>query len=523
MKVIWGICWTNKLLKVENRSSNRQIAKNAVLLYIRMGIIMLVQLYTSRVVLMALGFTDYGLYNVIGGIVVLFSFINGAMTGSTERYILYELGKGDFESLKSVFRSSIQLHAIIAVIIVVLTEPVGLWLIFNEMQIPEGRLTTALIVFQLSIVSTVINVLCVPYNATIIAHERMNIFAYVSIVDVLVRLLIVYLLLLIEDGRLVAYAAMLLVAQLGLRLFYGYYCHRHFKETIYTHIINKPQLKEMISFSGWNLLGNIAAVLNTQGLNILLNIFFGPVVNAARGIAVAVQMNVNQFSGNFQTAIIPELTKSYAAGEYNKTLVLMHRACRFSFFLLFIVVLPILFEADGILEVWLKDVPADSPLFVRILLLCLLIWAVTGPLTTVAYASGDIKRLNTVCSIIVLTALPISWLVLKAGAPAYSVFLVVLVVEIFSFAARLLILRGIIHYSIRSFINDVLQRIIIVALFSFVVTLIPFVYIPSGILRMLVVCVVAVGTAIFSSLFLGMSKGEREFIYNIVVSRIKRR
>lgn len=506
-----------------DRSSNSQIAKNTVMLYFRMAVTMLVQLYTSRLVLMALGFSDYGLYNVVGGIVILFGFMDGAMRGTTQRYITYELGKGNFESLRSVFSSSVQLHVLIAVLVIILSELVGSWLIYNEMQIPEGRLIDVLYVFQISILASVTNIIFVPYNAAIVAHERMSIFAYVSIAEVLVRLLLVYLLLLLDSNRLIAYAVMVFVSQLAFKLFYFFYCRKHFKETIYTHRINKKQLKEMCAFSGWNLWGNVAVALNTQGLNILLNMYFGPVVNAARGIAVQVQTNMYQFSGNFQTAVIPELTKSYAAGEHSKTLSLMYRASRFSFYLLYLVTLPVLLETDAILNLWLKDVPDNSVLFVRILLICQLIFAMEGPLSTVAYATGDIKKLNIVCGLIVLFALPVSWMILKMGAPAYSVFLIVLVLELVSFIARLQIVSESVNFSMSGYFVDVILKSSAVAISSLAFAGTLYYYLPSNdILTVLIVCSAAMASVAMTALYLGMSTSEREFVYNIVKSHIRK-
>ena len=507
---------------MEQRSTNKQIANNTIMLYIRMAVIMIVQLYTSRIILDALGISDYGLYNVVGGIVVMFGFINTTLSASTQRYITFELGGGDLEKLKSVFRSSIQLHIIIAILIAVVCEPVGLWLIFNKLQIPEGQLNTTIWVFQISIATFVMSVLTVPYNATIIAHERMSIYAYISVIEVLLKLASVYILLLVNNNRLIIYSLMGLFISSGIRSFYMMYCKKHFEESHYTHIVDKGQLKEMLNFSGWNLVAHIASVLNTQGLNILLNIFFGPTVNAARGIAVQVQVALNQFCTNFLVAVNPELTKSYAAGEYEKSISLMHRASKFGFYLLLMVTLPFFWEADAILGIWLKQVPQDTAIFIKILLLCLLIWAFTNPMTTVAYATGHIKRLNTVCGVIVVIALPISWLVLKQGSPAYSVFLVVLILEIISLIARMIIVRSVIHFSVTNFIKDVFVRSFVVALSSSILPCFLHYYLNQSIYHSIIVCVSAVLSVIISSFYLGMNSVERAFIISMVKLHISK-
>lgn len=507
---------------INNQSSNIQIAKNTVVLYLRMIVTMIVNLYTSRLVLEALGISDYGLYNVVGGIVVMFGFLNGAMTGATQRYITFELGRGNIDTLKSVFRSSLQLHIIISILIILLAEPVGLWLMYNKMQIPVDRMIAAFWVFQLSIATFVTGIISVPYNASIIAHERMSIFAYVSITEVFLKLLFVYLLFISSDNRLVLYAFYAFIIQVGIRVYYGHYCKKHFEETNYKHKVDRRQLRGMLSFSGWNMFGNIAAVLNTQGLNLLLNMFFGPTVNASRGIAVQVQAIVSQFSGNFTTAINPGLTKSYAAGEHDNTITLMKRASRFSFFLLFMITLPLLAETEPILSLWLKEVPDNTAIFVRIILVCQLIWTYTMPMTTVAYATGKIKKVNTVCGSIVLVTLPISWGLLKMGEPAYTVFLVYTFFEFISMIVRMMILRSIVQFSIRNFIFDVFGRTLSVAIMSSIIVFnIRFLF-PTSIISSLVICCISVMVVIIFALFVGIKKEERIYLLNILRSRISK-
>lgn len=504
----------------QDRSSNKDIAQNAFLLYIRMAVMMLIQIYTSRLILIALGVSDYGLYNVIGGIVVMFSFLNGALSGSTQRYLTYELGRGDYKRLQTIFSSSLQLHFCIALIIIIISEPVGLWFIYNEMQIPKGQLSTAVWVFQVSMITFFVSVIAVPYNSVIIAHERMSVFAYLSIAEGVLKLIIVYLLLMIDKNRLIAYSLYTFLVSLGILLLYFSYCRKNFEETRYTHLLDKELLRSMMSFSGWNLLGHIAAVLNTQGLNLLLNIYFGPVANAARGIAVQVQVTLNQFCGNFLTAVNPELTKSYAAGEYEKSISLMFRASRFAFYLLLLVILPVFIEANGILSIWLKEVPPSTAVYLRILLLCLLIWTYTNPMTTVAYATGHIRKLNIVCGLIVLSALPVSWILLEIGFPSYSVFVVVFVLEIISLFARILILRNVVNFSIRSFISDVLFRTFVVGLTSIILPVVLHFYLTPSIINTIAICIISVFSVIFCALCFGMNRTERLFLYGFIQSKL---
>ena len=300
----------------DTSANNKRIAKNTLLLYIRMLFLMAVSLYTSRVVLQALGVEDFGIYNVVGGVVAMFGFLNAAMSSSTQRYLTFELGRGDMSRLRTVFCTSVNIHALISLVIVLLAETIGLWFFYQKMIIPEERLNAAMWVYQFSVLSSVVMVMNVPYNASIVAHERMSAFAYISILEVLLKLLIVFLLQVVCWDRLAFYAFLVFLVQLGIRFIYGIYCRKHFKETAFRWLWDKVMFREMLSFAGWNLWGNCAGVAFTQGINLLLNMFFGPVVNAARGIAVQVQSAVQQFSLNFQTAVNPQITKSYAVQDY---------------------------------------------------------------------------------------------------------------------------------------------------------------------------------------------------------------
>lgn len=269
--------------------NNKRIAKNTLLLYVRTLFIMLVTLYTSRVVLNTLGVTDYGVYNVVGGVVAMFGFINGSMSSATQRYITFALGRGDMMWLYTVFSTALQIHFLIAILIVVLGETIGLWFMYTQMQIPADRMDAAFWVLQCSIASTVVMVISVPYNADIIAHERMSAFAYISILEAVLKLVIVYALVISPFDKLLFYAILILTVQVFIRFCYNHYCNKHFKESRYRHVWNKSLFKEMTGFAGWSMFGNLSAVFYGQGLNMLLNVFFGPVVNAARAVAVQVQ------------------------------------------------------------------------------------------------------------------------------------------------------------------------------------------------------------------------------------------
>ena len=305
------------------------------MLYIRMLFTMGVSLFTSRVILQTLGVEDYGVYSVVGGIITMFAFINGGMISATQRYLTFEIGKGNLPQLKKVFSTSLQIHAIIALIIVLLGETVGLWFLYEKLVIPADRMNAAVWVYQCSIIACVVNIMSVPYNADIIAHEKMSAFAYISVLEVSLKLLIVYALYFTPWDKLITYAFLILSVQLIIRFVYARYCSKHFEESHYQHKIDKSLFKEMFTFAGWSFWGNLAGVLYTQGVNMMLNVFFGPIVNAARGIAVQVQSAVQQFVSNFQVALNPQITKNYATGHLTQMHNLMFRSARFSFFLLF--------------------------------------------------------------------------------------------------------------------------------------------------------------------------------------------
>ena len=352
----------------DNSANNKRIAKNTILLYGRMLLTMAVSLYTSRVVLNILGVEDYGIYNVVGSVVTMFAFLNGALITSTQRYLTFELGRGDYDQLKKVFTTSIVIHAIIASLIVILAETIGLWFFYNKMVIPESRMTAAMWVYQLSIVTMVIQVMSAPYNSIIIAHERMGVFAVISILETILKLAIVYLLLVLSGDKLVLYAILVAVVQLLIRFVYTSFCKKNFEESQIIKGIDKTLLKEIGKFAGWNIWGNLAATLFGTGLNLLLNVFFGPVVNAARGIALQVESSIAQFSTNFLMAVNPQVTKLYAQNNLQEMRVLLSRASKFACYLMLMLSLPVMIETPVILTVWLKLVPDYTIPFLRLIL-----------------------------------------------------------------------------------------------------------------------------------------------------------
>ena len=496
----------------QTSENNKRIAKNTLFLYVRTLFIMLVTLYTSRVVLNALGVSDYGVYNVVGGVVAMFGFINSSMSSATQRYITFALGKGDRENLHKVFSTALQIHVLISVLIVILGETVGLWFMYEKMQIPADRMNAAFWVLQCSIVSTVVMIVSVPYNADIIAHEKMSVFAYISILEAVLKLAVAYALVVSSFDKLILYGFLILVVQIFIRFCYSHYCNKHFPESKYRHVWDKSLFKEMTGFAGWSMFGNLSAVLFGQGLNMLLNVFFGPVVNAAQAVAVQVQNAIQQFVGNFQMALNPQITKTYARGEKDEMHRLMFRSARFSFYLLFLLSLPVLFETDFILTVWLKTVPENTVDFLRIMICTSLMYTLASPLIVANQATGKVKKYQAVCGTILLMILPVSYVCLRLGCPAYSVFIVHFVMELLTQFVRMVMLRPLIGVSIKDYFINIYAKVGVVALLAVIAPLLVYRIMDDTVLRFFLISIICVLSVAFVSYSVGLSRTERAFV-----------
>lgn len=383
------------------------------MLYIRMLLIMAVTLYTSRVILRTLGVEDYGIFNVVGGVIAMLSFLMNSLGAAGSRFITYALGKGDREELKRVFSSVLCIHFVLAIVIVLVGETVGLWFVCNKLVIPAGRMTAALWVYHCSIITAVIAIISVPYNAAIIAHERMNAFAYISILECVLKLAIVWLLLYISGDKLIIYSVLLLIVQGCVRFIYGFYCSKHFEETRVKLRWETDRVKNISSYAGWTMNGYLAIIGYTQGINILLNIFFGPVANAARGIAVQVQGAVMQFVSSFQTAVRPQIIKTYANSDLSHMHTLVIASSKYGFFLIMLLVFPIMLCVSPILRIWLGEVPRYTENFVRIMLICGLFEPLRAGQIAAIHATGDIKKFQIYEGTSLLSVVPIAYLLLK--------------------------------------------------------------------------------------------------------------
>lgn len=497
-----------------NISSNKRIAKNTLLLYVRMLLLMAVSLYTSRIVLATLGIEDYGLYNVVGGVVSMFTFISMAMGNSTNRFITFALGKGDQEELKSVVSAACVIHWALAFLILILAETIGLWFLHCKMVIPEGRMVAAEWVYQFSIIACMVSIVSVPYNAMIIAHEKMGAFAFISILDAVLKLLIVYLIQITGFDKLVTYAALILCVNILDRIIYQVYCVRHFEEARKIKFTTKfPQFKEMTSFAGWSMIGNLIFLGYTQGVNILLNMFFGPAVNAARGVAFQVQGAMKGFVTNFQTALNPQIIKSYAQKDYKRQIQLIFSSSKFSYFLTLCMMLPVFIEAEGILSIWLKEVPAYSAIFLRLVLLISLISPLENPIGVANDATGDIKKYQMTVGCFNVFIVILAYVALKLGFEPYSVFVVQLVISGLVMIIRVLIVKKKIQMSFREYFVRVLLVLLAVTVISSILpATLHYIYPSQTVARLLLNCFVSVVSAAACSFFIGMNNHERRFI-----------
>lgn len=498
--------------------NNKRIAKNTLLLYFRMLLIMIVNLFTSRVVLNTLGIEDYGIYNIVGGVVSMFGFINAAMSTSTQRYLTFELGKENFLRLRDVFSTCVNIHVLISVVIVFLAETIGLFFFYYKMIIPIERMDAAFWVYQFSVLSTVVAIMSVPYNAVIIAHEKMSAFAYISVMETVLKLLIVYLLLISNTDRLVLYALLIFVVQLLVRLVYGIYCYHHFAESKYKWSWKGKLFKEIVIFSGWNLWGNCAAIAFTQGLNVLLNVFFGPVVNAARGIAVQVQGAVTQFSSNFQMALNPQIIKSYAANDLESMHNLVFRSSKFTFYLLLFFSLPVMIETKSILYLWLGIIPDYTVSFLRLMLCTGIIDSVAGSLMVSVVATGKVRLYQSVIGGILLLILPVSYIVLELGGNPVSVFWVHLCICLVAFIVRLFIIRPLIKLSLTVYVRKVIIRCFGVGCIASFFPLLTYIVLSNTLLSSLFVCLMSIISTLVTSYLIGMDKVERLFVRDKIVT-----
>lgn len=507
-------------------ANNKRIAKNTMFLYFRMILILLVTLYTSRVVLAELGVVDYGIYDVVGGVVVMFSFINSSMATSTQRFLTYELGKGDFKKLRAVFSASLNVHIFLGFIIVLLAETIGLWFVNEKLVIPSDRMMAANVVYQCSIISFFINITQVPYNASLISHEKMSIYAYLSIFDVVGKLLLAYALALYGYDKLILYAILVLLLSVLQIMLYRSYCIRHYEECRILLFWDKELYRSLTSFAGWNLFGSIAWLFRGQGLNIILNLFYGPALNAAKGISDRVSSAVMGFIRNFNLAMNPQITKSYASGDIVNMENLCYRGSKFAFLLLLMITLPVFVNIEYILHLWLVEVPAYTTGFVTLILVDSMIDVLFGSsqFITAMMATGKIRNYQIVVGVMIMLVLPLGYLLLDIGCGPYSIAYAMIGVSIVADITRFLFCKNQIGFSFRKLVISVWIPVMMTALLSFPVPFLVKMYcFENGSLTGLIITsILSVVVVSVFSWFIAMNRGERGMVSQLVSKRIPR-
>lgn len=504
--------------RVQNiQANNKRIAKNTMLLYGRMLLLMAISLYTSRVILNALGVEDYGIYNIVGGVVAMFSMLSGSLSAAISRFITFELGKGNKENLAKVFSASVTIQLGICAIVILLAETVGLWFLNSKMVIPENRLYAANWVYQLSLVTFVISLVSIPYNAAIIAHERMSAFAYISIFEAVNKLIVAYFIIISPFDKLIFYAIMIAMIAIIIRLIYGVYCKKRFEECTYHFIYDHELLKQMFGFAGWNFIGASSALLRDQGGNIVINLFCGPAVNAARGIAFQVNTAVHSFVTNFMTALNPQITKSYASGDYQYMMTLIFQGARLSYYILLLLSLPVIVNTHYILHIWLGQVPEHTVLFVQLVLIFGMCESISSPLITAMLATGKIRNYQLVVGGFQMLNLPVSYILLRFGAIPETVLIVAIVISQLCLVSRLYMLRGLIGLKARDFIKKVYANVIEVTILSVIVPFLLAIVLNNDFLNFIVLSIITIVSTLLVVFYVGCTMEERQF----VVSKVK--
>ncbi len=504
---------------IPQNSSNRRIAKNTLFLYFRMLLLMFVALYTSRVYLEALGVEDTGIYQVVGGFVSIFVFLNSSLSGATSRFLTFELGRNDQVRLSKVFATSLNIHICLSIVILLLTETIGLWFLECKMNIPLARMTAARVVYQFSVLSCCLSVIQVPYSASLISHEQMNIYAYVSIVDASLKLLASFILFLIDYDRLIVYGFLIFLVSLLTQIFYVIYCSNKNKECRFSLFFDKSYIKPMLSFSMWDLFGNFGVMMRGQGVNVILNLFFGPAINAACGFANYVQGAVKSFSDNFMTAIRPSIVKSYARDDYQSMQNYMISASKYSFCLMVLLSVPLIVEIKFVINLWLKTPPEYTYDFCVIALVINLVRTLFSPLMFGIHATGKIKNMSIANGSILFLIVPISYVLLKMGANPLVPFIVDFFL-MFALAGSCVFFlkQNLQEFSISNYIRKATIPSLIVGglVFSFVYS-VKTILGSESFFRFVTICLISTSTTLVLTYFIVLDKLTR----NIIVDKLK--
>ena len=505
-----------------NESNNKRIAKNTVMLYIRMLLSIIVSLYTSRVVLNTLGVEDYGIYNVVGGVVAMFTFLNSSMSGATSRFLTFEMGKKDFSKLKDVFSSAFTIHFGIAILILIIAETFGLWLLGEKLVIPDDRVFAANIVYQCSILSMLITITQVPYSASIISHERMDVYAYVELLNVFLKLGIVYILLVLNTDKLILYAVLVLAVTILINIIYRIYCIRHFSECRWSPKVFKWDIiKPMVNFSCLDLYGNMSVSARQYGTSILLNTFFGPVLNAANGLATTVHGIILGFANNVITAFRPQIIKKYAENNIKEMSSLMVNASKFSICLFLFIGIPFYFEIDYVLELWLGIVPEHTAFFLKVVLLCSLFRLANSIINIGIHATGNIKSLSFITGSLFLLNIPVLYLLLWCGFDVDWVYTIMLPFDFLILCSVNIILKNLIHeIKIKQLvIKGYLPGVGLIIIDSLILVLLQN-YLSPSFSRLVITVLTSSAVSVLYIYFIVLNKSQKEYAINLIRKKL---
>ncbi len=497
--------------------NNRRIVRNTLMLYLRMGGSMLVSLYTARIVLGTLGEVDYGILNVVTGCVAIFTFLNSALSGSTSRFLTFELGRGDTDQLKRTFSATVVIHLLLALSIIILSETIGLWILTQKLVIPVERMTAAHWAYQISILSIVVSIIQIPFGAVIIAHEKMNIYAYMSLIDVGARFILAFLIQAIDGDKMIIWATMTTAVGVLYTILYILYCNIQFEEVRSFKLQKEnPQYKQLLSYSWWDLIGNISIMLQGQGINILLNMFFGPIMNTARAISYQVQGALTQFANNFMLASRPQIIKLYAANKIGDMMKLVYRSSCMAFYLSFVMTLPLCLELKYVLDLWLGEYPAETIPFTMLILVNGLIVNIKSSRLAAIHATGHIKLTNITVGIILCSIFPVAYYLLRIGFGATSVFVALIAISLLAEIVGIFVLRKYIKFSVANYWIKVYGRCILVAVCSIIPVYAVHLAIGEGLVRLIAVSVtslVIVGIFVYT---IGIDRETRASLNNFV-------
>ena len=502
----------------------KRIAKNTLLLYVRMLLSLFISLYTSRIVLNALGVDDYGLYNVVGGVIALFSIVANSLNSSTSRFLTVELGRGDIPRMREVFSNCNTLYLILGLIIILLEETIGLFIVNKVLVIPDTRLFACNILYQTIVLSSFITLFNTPSSALIISYERMNVYAYIGVAEIIAKLIVAVLLSITLFDKIITLAILNFFITVGISSWRAAYCKRKISHVFNFHFqFDRPLFKSMIGFSFWNLIGSAAYVLRIQGVNILLNVFFGAAVNAANAISYQVNGAINGFVSNFTLAVNPQITKSCASGDYENMKNLVFYSGKFSFYLLMFLCLPIIFETDFILHIWLgQEVPDYTAIMTKLVLIIAMVESFTYSIGCAVNATGRIKGYQIVVCGIMLTIFPITWIVFKLGALPYYGLVVYLITSIAALLSRFYFMEKLLGIHAKDYARNVYAHTLLVACASLIAPLFVFYFLPEGVLRFIVVTITIELSNVVCIWFLGLSKHDKQFVRNVINKQMKR-